>query len=101
MSLNPTGRVGSILFQHIFVLNFPFITAFFPSCRLVRRSAQENDMSKSCFIVTPIGGEDTDMRRATDGLIKAVIRPVLKDLGYTATASHEMSSPGSITRQVH
>ena len=57
-------------------------------------------MSKSCFIVTPIGGDETDTRRATDGLIKAVIRPVLKALGYDATASHEMSSPGSITRQV-
>ena len=57
-------------------------------------------MMKRCFIVTPIGSEDSEIRRATDGLIKAVIRPVLKDLGFEATASHEMSSPGSITNQV-
>lgn len=55
---------------------------------------------KRCFIVTPIGGDDSDIRRATDGLIKAVIRPVLKELGFEAIASHEMSSPGSITNQV-
>lgn len=55
---------------------------------------------KKCFIVTPIGSEDSETRRATDGVIKAVIRPVLKELGFEATAAHEMSSPGSITHQV-
>lgn len=53
-----------------------------------------------CFIITPIGNEDSETRRATDGVIKAVIRPVLKELGFEAKASHEMSSPGSITHQV-
>lgn len=53
-----------------------------------------------CFIATPIGGADSDVRRATDGLIAAVLRPVLKDLKIDATAAHEMVSPGSITHQV-
>jgi len=55
---------------------------------------------KKCFIVTPIGSENSEIRRATDGVIKAVIRPVLKELNFEATAAHEMSSPGSITNQV-
>lgn len=55
---------------------------------------------KKYFIITPIGGDDSETRRATDGVIKSVIRPVLKELGYDATAAHEMSSPGSITHQV-
>lgn len=58
------------------------------------------EAAKRCFIVTPIGSDNSETRRATDGLIKAVIRPVLSQLGYDAAASHEMSSPGSITRQV-
>jgi|APTNR8051073442_1049403.scaffolds.fasta_scaffold31480_1 hypothetical protein len=55
---------------------------------------------KQSFIVTPIGSESSDIRRATDGLIRAVIRPVLNELGYQVHAAHEMSSPGSITHQV-
>ena len=57
-------------------------------------------MKMKCFIVTPIGSDNSQTRRSTDGLIKAAIRPVLSDLGYDATASHEMSQPGSITGQV-
>jgi hypothetical protein len=55
---------------------------------------------KKCFIITPIGSDLSDTRRATDGVIQAVIRPVLSELGFHATAAHEMSSPGSITHQV-
>lgn len=55
---------------------------------------------KKCFIITPIGGDDSETRRATDGVIKAVIRPVLKELDFEASAAHEMSSSGSITHQV-
>jgi len=52
-----------------------------------------------CFVITPIGGADTSARRATAGLIDAVLRPVLEELEYTVVAAHEMSKPGSITRQ--
>lgn len=55
---------------------------------------------KKCFIITPIGKDDSGTRRATDGVIAAVIRPVLKELDFDASAAHEMSSPGSITKQV-
>lgn len=56
--------------------------------------------NKKCFIITPIGRDGSETRRATDSLINAVIRPVLKELGFAATAAHEMSKPGSITDQV-
>jgi hypothetical protein len=55
---------------------------------------------KKCFIVTPIGSEDSEIRRATDGVISSVIRPVLAELEFDATAAHEMDRPGSITHQV-
>ena len=55
---------------------------------------------KYCFIVTPIGEDGSEIRRATDGLIASVIRPVLEELDYEAKAAHEMTSPGSITDQV-
>jgi len=60
----------------------------------------KEETSKNCFIITPIDLPDTLTRRATDGLIQSVLRPTLESQGYTVIAPHEMSSPGSITRQV-
>jgi hypothetical protein len=54
----------------------------------------------TCFIATPIGPDRSGIRREADGLIDAVIRPVLKELGYELVVPHEMSSPGSITQQI-
>ncbi|WP_426236691.1 hypothetical protein [Pseudomonas sp. TWP3-2] len=60
----------------------------------------EADVKKKCFIVTPIGADNTSTRRAADGLINAVMRPVLTSLGFEVYVAHEIAAPGSITKQV-
>lgn len=55
---------------------------------------------KKCFIISPLGSDKSDIRRHADGLINAVIRPVLADLGFDVIAPHEIDASGSITRQV-
>jgi hypothetical protein len=55
---------------------------------------------RQCFVITPLGEDNSETRRAADGVIAAVIRPVLEGLEFVVTAPHEIAAPGSITVQV-
>jgi hypothetical protein len=55
---------------------------------------------KTCFIISPLGSVDSETRRKADGLINAVLKPILFDLDYEVIAPHEIDTPGSITMQV-
>lgn len=60
----------------------------------------DNVTRKKAFIVTPIGGADSPTRRAADGLIVAVLEPLLNEIGYDVFVAHRISLTGSITKQV-
>jgi len=55
---------------------------------------------ETCFIITPIGDDNSIIRRKTDGLINNVIRPVCEKLKFKAIPAHEIDNSGSITNQV-
>lgn len=58
---------------------------------------------KTCFIITPIGDDQSDIRRAADGVIDAVIIPELEAIGFSNNnikVAHRMPNPGSINQQV-
>lgn len=55
---------------------------------------------KKCFIITPIGGDNSETRRKANGLIDAVILPVLKELNIDGQAAHHIELSGNITKQV-
>ena len=61
---------------------------------------EEKTPQKKCFIITPIGDENSEIRRKAEGLIVAIIKPVLISLGYEPIIPHKMTVPGSITDQV-
>lgn len=55
---------------------------------------------KTCFLITPLGDEDSKIRRDTSGLIDSIISPVLEDLDIILSVAHKISIPGSITHQI-
>jgi hypothetical protein len=64
-------------------------------------SKSKETKPKTCFIITPIGSDDQPIRRAIDGVIDAVIVPVVQDeFGFEVSVSHRIHTPGRITTQI-
>jgi len=65
---------------------------------------QSSDQSpfhgKSCFIITPISDEGSEIRIKAYGLINTVIRPILTEMGFNVKEPLEIASPGSITNHI-
>lgn len=55
---------------------------------------------KRCFVIAPIGDEDSGTRRRSDKVLKHIIVPVVEPLGYKAVRADQISEPGIITTQV-
>ncbi len=51
---------------------------------------------KSCFIITPIGSADSDIRRKAEGVITSAIKPILESNGFEMIVPHYMTNPGAI-----
>lgn len=64
------------------------------------KKEQEEPQQKRCFIITPIGNDDSNIRRETDGLIDAVILPTLEKLGIKGEVAHRINKSGNINNQV-
>lgn len=67
---------------------------------MVREKLTGKPNNKKCFIISPLGSDDSETRRKADGLINSVLKPVLMEAGYKVIAPHEIDTTGSITRQV-
>lgn len=58
-------------------------------------------MGKKCFIITPIGEKNSEIFRHIQGVINAVIKPLLEGYGFDdIKAAHEIDEPGSINNQL-
>jgi hypothetical protein len=54
----------------------------------------------SCFIILPLGEDNSEIRRKADGLINSVLRPVLQAQGFKVIPPHEIDLTGSITNHI-
>lgn len=55
---------------------------------------------KDCFVIAPIGEQDSDTRKRSDQVLKFIIRPAVESCGYQAIRADEIDKPGIITSQV-
>ncbi|WP_092332553.1 hypothetical protein [Desulfosporosinus hippei] len=63
-------------------------------------SSGNSGNEKKCFVISPIGKENSDDRRALNGLIDSVLKPTLEEMGFDVEVAHKINKPGSISHQI-
>jgi hypothetical protein len=53
-----------------------------------------------CFVITPIGEEDSEQRRHANMVLKNIIEPVVAELGLSARRADQIDRAGLITQQI-
>ena len=53
-----------------------------------------------CFVISPIGSPDSDVRENADAVLDYIIEPALKALGIEAVRADKLAGPGQITEQM-
>lgn len=66
----------------------------------IEEEISEVKIMKDCFIITPIGAANSETFKKADGLIRSVLKPVLKEHGFNALPAYEIDATGSITKQI-
>jgi predicted nucleotide-binding protein len=56
--------------------------------------------SKTCFIMSPIGDPDSEVRRLADNLSELIVGPVCTTLGYTLVRLDRIPLAGSLTQEI-
>lgn len=56
------------------------------------QSIEEGIMNKTCFIITPIGKEGTEIRKNADEVLEYIINPVCESFGYSVVRADKMSA---------
>lgn len=63
-------------------------------------AAEHEDWETTCFVITPIGSDDSVERKHSDAILKHLLSPVLESFGLRAVRADKITKPGIITKQV-
>ena len=59
------------------------------------------DMGTDCFIISPIGAENSPQREHADEVLRFIIKPALEQLNLRAVRADEVVEAGSISKQMY
>lgn len=60
----------------------------------------DSKSKKKCFVIAPIGADNSDTRKRSDLVLKYVFQPPLEESGYEVIRADKIDNPGMITTQV-
>lgn len=60
----------------------------------------KNENKKICFVIAPIGDEESDIRRRSDQVFNHIIEKAAKECKYETIRADKLSKPGIITHQI-
>src|SRR5438552_15664428 len=61
---------------------------------------QDKQERKICFVISPIGEDDSETRKCSDQVLKHIITGPIEQLGYEVVRADKISEPGIITSQI-
>jgi hypothetical protein len=70
-------------------------------CFYAEKDGKPSETKKSCFVIAPVGDPESDERKRTGKLIKHIIEPALRPLGFgEPVRADQLDEPGIITNQI-
>jgi len=67
---------------------------------LAERSVANVDWSKTCFVISPIGEDGSELRKHADLFLGSLIEPALKEFGLNVVRADAIGAAGMITSQI-
>ncbi len=61
---------------------------------------EESDFDNMCFVISPIGSEDSEERKHANMILKHLIVPIAEDLGIKIVRADNIDKSGIITQQI-
>ena len=55
---------------------------------------------KTCFVISPIGDKDSDIRKHADGFLKLIVEPALGEFGFSIVRADQIATSSVITNDI-